>query len=67
MEGHRIMEISYSIGLAIGIIVFYGHFGNWKFGKDPTPLEVEMRMYEDEVDIAMIKQSDREGTKIDVD
>ncbi len=67
VDGHRIMEISYSIGLAIGIIVFYGHFGNWKFGKDPTPLEVEMRMYEDEVDTAMIKQSDREGTEIDVD
>lgn len=67
VEGHRIMEISYSIGLAIGIIVFYGHFGNWKFGKDPTPLEVQMRMYEDEVDTAMIKQSDREGTEIDVD
>lgn len=67
VDGHRVMEISYSIGLAIGIIVFYGHFGNWKFGKDPTPLEVEMRIYEDEVDTAMIKQSDREGTEIDVD
>ena len=26
-----------------------------------------MRLYEDEVDTAMIKQSDREGTEIDVD
>lgn len=62
-----ILEISYSIGLAIGIIVFYGHFGNWKSGKDPTPLEVAMRLYEDDIDTAMIKQSDREESEIDVD
>lgn len=65
--GSMILEISYSLGLAAGIIVFYGHFGNWKFGKDPTPLEVAMRMYEDNVDTAMIKQSDREESEIDVD
>lgn len=65
--GGLILEISYSIGLAVGIIVFYGHFGNWKFGKDPTPLEVAMRIYEDDVDTAMIKQSDREASEIDVD
>ena len=65
--GGRILEITYSIGLALGIIVFYGHFGSWKFGKDPTPLEVEMRLYEDDIDTAMIKQSAREKNEIDVD
>ena len=65
--GGRILEITYSIGLALGIIVFYGHFGSWKFGKDPTPLEVEMRLYEDDIDTAMIKQSEREKNEIDVD
>lgn len=66
-DGHKVMEISYSLGLAVGIIVFYGHFGNWKFGKDPTPLEVAMRSYEDEVDTAIVKQSGREEVEIDVD
>lgn len=66
-SGSMILEITYSIGLAVGIIAFYGHFGSWKFGKDPTPLEVEMRLYEDDVDTAMIKQSEREGNEIDVD
>lgn len=66
-QSPMILEVSYSIGLAIGIIVFYGHFGNWKFGKDPTPLEVAMRLYEDDIDTAMIKQSDREESGIDVD
>ena len=36
-------------------------------GKDPTPLEVEMRLYEDDIDTAMIKQSEREKNEIDVD
>lgn len=66
-DGHKVMEISYSLGLAVGIIAFYGHFGNWKFGKDPTPLEVAMRSYEDEVDTAIVKQSGREEVEIDVD
>lgn len=66
-DGHKVMEIAYSLGLAVGIIVFYGHFGNWKFGKDPTPLEVAMRSYEDEVDTAIVKQSGREEVEIDVD
>ena len=65
--GLNVLEVAYSIGLAVGIIVFYGHFGSWKFGKDPTPLEVEMRLYEDDVDTAMIKQSEREKNEIDVD
>ena len=67
VEGHMILEIAYSVGLAIGIIVFYGHLGDWKIGKDPTPIEVEMRGYEDEINTAIIKQSEREAVEIDVD
>ncbi len=67
VDGHMIIEIAYSVGLALGIIVFYGHFGDWKIGKDPTPIEVEMRAYEDEINTAIIKQSEREAVEIDVD
>lgn len=66
-DGHMILETAYSIGLALGITIFYGHFGNWKLGKDPTPVEVEMRNYEDEINTAIIKQSEREAVEVDVD
>lgn len=62
----KIFEYSYTVGLAVGIICFYGHFGNWKKGNDPTPLEVEMRLYEDDINTAVIKQSEREEVEIDV-
>lgn len=43
-----IIFIPYSIGLAVGIIVFFNHFGGKNITKDPTPIEVEMTTYEKE-------------------
>ena len=45
----RIVSIPYSIGVAVGIIVFYNHFMGKKITDDPTPIEVEMEMYEKDV------------------
>jgi len=44
-----IVNIPYSIGVAVGIIVFYNHFMGKKITDDPTPIEVEMEQYEKEV------------------
>jgi len=65
-DGYTIMELSYSIGLAIGIIVFFNHIGGRRITKDPTPIEVEMRVYESDVNKALIETSDREGKTDDV-
>lgn len=65
-EGYTIMELSYSIGLAIGIVVFFNHIGGRRITKDPTPIEVEMRVYESDVNKALIETSDREGKTDDV-
>ena len=48
------MEIGYSIGLGVGIVVFYNHIGKRKITKDPTPIEVALRNYEEDVDKALI-------------
>ena len=45
-DGFTVLEFAYSIGLIIGILTFFNHFGKKKFSVDPTPIEVEMRMYE---------------------
>jgi len=50
VERPYIIEIPYSIGLAVGIIVFYNHIFKWHITDDPTPLEVEMTTYEEDVD-----------------
>lgn len=64
-DGCSILEVSYSIGLAVGIVVFFNHIGGRRITKDPTPIEVEMRVYESEVNKALIETADREGKTID--
>lgn len=65
-DGYTVLELCYSIGLAIGIILFFNHIGGRRITKDPTPIEVEMRVYEQDVNKALIETADREGKTIDV-
>lgn len=65
-QGINFLEVSYSIGLAVGIIVFYNHVGGRRLTADPTPIEVAMRNYEYDVDMALIELADREGKEEDV-
>ena len=58
--GLNTLEVSYSIGLAAGIIIFFNHIGGRRLTKDPTPIEVAMRKYEEDVDKALIAQAGRE-------
>lgn len=62
-----LLEISYSIGIAVGILVFFNHFGKKRFTVDPTPLEVQMRQYENDIQIALAEDAARKGSEIDVD
>lgn len=64
-SGASIIEVGYSIGLLIGILVFFNHFSKKKKQEDPTPIQVEMRTYEEDVNKALIKEASREGTTID--
>ena len=64
--GYSILEFTYSIGLAVGITVFFNHIGGRRITRDPTPIEVEMRIYEEDVNKALIATADREGKTIDV-
>lgn len=64
--GFSILELSYSIGLVVGILVFFNHFGKRRFTVDPTPIEVEMRMYEKDIQETIISDSSRKGQERDV-
>ena len=63
----RQLRFRYSIGLAAGIIIFYNHIGGKRLTSDPTPLEVEMRNYERDVNQAIVETADREKLEEDVD
>lgn len=49
VENPILIDLPYSIGLAVGIIVFFNHFSGKKITEDPTPIEVEMSVYESQV------------------
>ncbi|MCI9151469.1 MAG: stage V sporulation protein AA [Lachnospiraceae bacterium] len=65
--GFTQLEVCYAIGIAAGILVFFNHIGHKKITHDPTPMQVEMRKYEQDVDTTFIENSSRKGTNIDVD
>ena len=66
-KGFSILELTYSLGLSIGILVFFNHFGKRKFSADPTPIEVEMRLYENDIHTTLIAEQARKGQEFDVD
>ena len=65
-NGFTVLEIGYSIGLALGIVIFFNHVAAFKLNTDPTPLEVEMRLYEDNISKTLIAENGRKESKIDV-
>lgn len=66
-KGPTLLHLSYTIGLAIGIIVFFNHAGNIKLTDDPTPFEVQMRLYERDVNDTLMIDADRKKEEEDVD
>lgn len=66
-NGFTELEISYCIGLPIGVLLFFNHFGKYKLSTDPTPIAVEMRNYEKDADATLIENAQRGGKTIDVD
>ena len=62
-----LLQTAYSVGLSLGIIIFFNNFGKRKSIKDPTPLQVAMRTYEEDIYTTVINDNIREGKTGDVD
>ncbi|QDP40519.1 stage V sporulation protein AA [Radiobacillus deserti] len=44
------LQIPYSIGLGVGMILFFNHLFKKRFNEEPSPLEVEMFKYQQDLD-----------------
>lgn len=66
-DGVTELEIFYCIGLPLGILAFFNHAGKKKLTPDPTPIQVQMRKYEKDVDTTFIEEAGRDGSTVDVD
>lgn len=63
--GNGWLEVSYSIGLPLGIILFFNHFASAKLSNDPTPLQIQMRQYEQQEDTTIIENAARKGERLE--
>ncbi len=48
------ITIPYSIGIAVGVIAFFNHLGKKKLTDDPSPMQVEINQYEENVETSVI-------------
>ena len=48
-SNYALISVPYSLGILAGILGFFNHFVGKKITNDPTPIEVEITSYEDEV------------------
>lgn len=58
-DGFTVLEWTYSTGVGLGILIFFHHFSRRSKTTEPTPLEVEMRTYEEDVDLTLIEAGGR--------
>lgn len=57
------LHVPYSIGIGLGMAVFFNHIFSKKLNEDPSPLEVEMFLYQDNVDQYMTKKPETKPEK----
>ncbi|OLS40177.1 stage V sporulation protein AA [Bacillus sp. MRMR6] len=58
-----IFQIPYSIGLGLGMILFFNHVFKKRINEEPSPLEVEMFNYQTSLDNYVIIHENRESMK----
>lgn len=66
-SGATVLEIGYSLGVSVGIIVFFNRFGKKQLTNEPSPVEVEMSGYDKQVYTTVIQHAGRKGQEKDVD
>ncbi|MGI8315424.1 stage V sporulation protein AA [Halobacillus mangrovi] len=60
------IQIPYSVGLGIGMILFFNHWFQKRFNEEPSPMEVEIFNYQEDMDhYVAIKENKVEKTDVD--
>ncbi|WP_458354928.1 stage V sporulation protein AA [Peribacillus frigoritolerans] len=58
-----LIQIPYSFGLGMGMILFFNHFFKKRFNEEPSPLEVEMFNYQQDLDRYVIMNENKENVR----
>ena len=63
VEKPLMFQIPYSIGLGLGMIIFFNHVFKKRLNEEPSPLEVEMFNYQMDLDQYVIMHENKESVK----
>lgn len=58
-----LLQIPYSLGIGIGMMLFFNHLFKKKFNEEPSPLEVEIFLYQQNLDKYIILNENEENWK----
>lgn len=58
-EHPYLFQIAYSLGIGLGMVIFFNHLFKKKWNEEPTPLEVEMFLYQKNIDQYVINEEYR--------
>ncbi|MRN53450.1 stage V sporulation protein AA [Paenibacillus monticola] len=61
LTGHRdehpyAFQVAYSLGIGFGMVIFFNHLFKKKWNEEPTPLEVEMYLYQKNIDHYVVNE-----------
>lgn len=63
VEKPLLFQIPYSLGLGLGMILFFNHVFRKRLNEEPSPLEVEMFNYQQSLDQYVILHENKESMK----
>lgn len=58
-----LLQVPYSIGIGIGMIIFFNHLFKKKLNEEPSPLEVELFLYQQNLDQYVVMNENKEVQK----
>ncbi|GKU79610.1 stage V sporulation protein AA [Paenibacillus sp. L3-i20] len=65
-EDHPLwFQIPYSVGIGLGMVLFFNHLFKKRFNEEPNPLEVELFMYQENLNDYVIADEMRKKNHID--
>ncbi|WP_308639083.1 stage V sporulation protein AA [Paenibacillus silvisoli] len=56
-------QVPYSFGIGVGMLIFFNHLFRKRFNEEPNPLEVELYMYEENVNAYVIADEMRKKSE----
>ncbi|MED0961545.1 stage V sporulation protein AA [Bacillus paramycoides] len=62
-EQPLLFQIPYSLGLGLGMVLFFNHVFQKRINEEPSPLEVEMFQYQQSLDQYVIVHENKDNTK----